>query len=123
MLKQLRVHDSKENAALKRRYQELEQANEAEKKQWELQMKQVIHSHEGQLVSQRQRIANLQQELQGELAISQNKIAEQEKEIKWLKKYARWNIEFPFLFSTVLLMYITELLTNRLLQQSSPLMS
>ena len=54
--------------------------------QLEQQMSLVVHSQAGQLASQRQKISSLQQALQDELAVSQNIIAEQEKEIKWLKK-------------------------------------
>lgn len=53
----------------------------------ESQMAQVVHSQAGQLASQRQKISSLQTALQEELALSQNKIAEQEKEITWLKRY------------------------------------
>ena len=49
-------------------------------------MSHVIHSQAGQLASQRQKISTLQQELQEELAVSQSRIAEQDKEIRWLKK-------------------------------------
>ena len=82
----LKLKDMEENAALKSRYQELQVANDSEKRQLEAQMKHVIHSQEGQLMSQRKKISTLQQELQSELTMYQNKIAEQEKEIKWLKR-------------------------------------
>jgi hypothetical protein len=78
--------DASENSALKKRLQELHSANEEEKRQLEAQMSNVIHSQAGQLASQRQRISALQRALQDELALSQNRIAEQEREIKWLKK-------------------------------------
>ena len=81
------MHDAEENMALKAKFQAMQAANDQEKKQLEAHMKHVIHSQAGQLVSQKQRITHLQQSLQGELLISQNKIAEQEKEIKWLKRY------------------------------------
>jgi hypothetical protein len=55
------MHDAAENIALKSRFQELQSANDREKKQLELQMKQVIHSQAGQLVSQTQKISKLQQ--------------------------------------------------------------
>jgi hypothetical protein len=85
-LRLLQLHDAEENLALKSKFHALQTANDVEKKQLEAQMKHVIHSQAGQLVSQRQKITHLQQSLQGELMISQNKIAEQEKEIKWLKR-------------------------------------
>jgi len=50
---------------------------ETEKKQLEQQMSHVIHSQAGQLASQRQKISSLQKALQDELAVSQNRIAEQ----------------------------------------------
>ena len=78
--------DASENSSLKQRLQELHRANEEEKRQLEAQMSNVIHSQAGQLASQRQRISALQRALQDELALSQNRIAEQEREIKWLKK-------------------------------------
>lgn len=85
-LRRAHMQDANENVALKERLQELHIANDKEKKQLESQMKHVIHSQAGQLVTQRQKIATLQNELQNELALSQNRIAEQEREIKWLKK-------------------------------------
>ena len=85
-IRQSQLHDAQENEALKKRLQELNVQNEKEKKQLELQMKQVIHSQAGQLISQKQKISHLQQALQDDLAVSLNRITEQEKEIKWLKK-------------------------------------
>ena len=82
----LHMGDAEQNAALKARYQDLQIANEKEKKQLELQMRKVIHSQEGQLRSQQVRISQLQESLQGELELSQNKIAEQENDIKWLRR-------------------------------------
>jgi len=84
-LRALQMQDASENLHLKKRLQELNAANESEKKQLEQQMSHVLHSQAGQLAVQRQKIASLQRALQDELAISQNRIAEQEKEIKWLK--------------------------------------
>lgn len=84
-LRALQMQDATENLELKKRLQELNMANESEKKQLEQQMSHVLHSQAGQLAAQRQKIASLQRALQDELAISQNRIAEQEKEIKWLK--------------------------------------
>lgn len=46
----------------------------------------MIHSQAGHIASQREKISVLQSALQDELTLSQNRIAEQEKEIKWLKK-------------------------------------
>ena len=80
------MKDASENLALKSRLQELKEANEREKKQLESQISQVIHSQAGQINSQKQKINKLQSALQDELTLSQNRIAEQEKEIKWLKK-------------------------------------
>jgi hypothetical protein len=47
----------------------------------------VIHSQAGQLAMQKDRISTLQQELEQELSLSLNRIAEQEKEIKWLPRW------------------------------------
>ena len=80
------MKDATENLRLKKRLEELTNANNSEKKQLEAQMSQVIHSQAGELSKQRSKILSLQQALQDELAVSQNKIAEQEKEISWLKK-------------------------------------
>ena len=85
-LRMEQMRDAKENMALKVRLEELNAANENEKKLLEKQMSNVIHSQAGQLASQRQKISSLQQALQQELAVSQNRIAEQEKEIRWLKQ-------------------------------------
>eukprot|EP01038_Epipyxis_sp_PR26KG_P006383 gene6383-8793_t len=85
-LKLLQMKDAKENLALKGRLTELKDANEKEKKLLEAQISQVIHSQAGQINSQRHKISVLQSALQDELTMSQNRIAEQEKEIKWLKK-------------------------------------
>ena len=51
-----------------------------------MQMSQIIHSQAGQLASQRHRSQDLQQSLQDELAVSQQRIAFQEREILGLKK-------------------------------------
>jgi hypothetical protein len=80
------MKDAKENLTLKSRLTELSQANELEKKQLETQLSHVVHSQAGQLSVQREKISTLQKSLHDELSISQNRIAEQEKEIKWLKK-------------------------------------
>jgi hypothetical protein len=82
----VQMKDAKENMALKARLQELTNANEAEKKQLEKQMSHIVHSQAGQLVVQREKFTQLQKSLQDELLISQERIAEQEKEIKFLKK-------------------------------------
>jgi hypothetical protein len=49
-------------------------------------MSSIIHSQAGQLASQRHRSQSLQQSLQDELAVSQERIAKQEREILGLKK-------------------------------------
>lgn len=85
-LRLIQLKDSRENGALKSRLQEMKLANEAEKKMLEHQVSQLIHSQAGHLASQKEKIAQLQTALQDELTISQNRIAEQEQEIKWLKK-------------------------------------
>ena len=72
---------------MKTRLQQLNEANEKEKKELEMQMSHVIHSQAGQLASQRQKISALQSALESELAVSHNRIVEQEREIKWLKRY------------------------------------
>ena len=82
----MQLKDARENNTLKARLQLLNEANEKEKKQLEDQMAQVIHSQAGQLASQRQKISTLQRALEAELAVSMNRIVEQEKEIKWLKR-------------------------------------
>jgi len=46
----------------------------------------LIHSQAGHIASQKDKINHLQVALQDELTMSQNRIAEQEQEIKWLKK-------------------------------------
>ena len=71
------MRDAKENSALKNRLQELKEANELEKKQLESQVSTVIHSQAGHIAAQRQKITMLQSALQDELAMSQNRIAEQ----------------------------------------------
>ena len=86
MLRHSHLRDAHENEALKRRLQKLKEANEREKKQLENQMSNIIHSQAGQLAKQNEKISTLQQSLQDELTVSQNRIAEQEQEIKWLKK-------------------------------------
>ena len=85
-LRLLQLKDAKENMSLKERLQELNVMNESEKKQLETQMSHVIHSQAGQLAAQKEKISSLQNALQNELAISHNRIAEQEREIKWLKR-------------------------------------
>lgn len=49
-------------------------------------MSHLIHSQAGQLATQRLKSQTLQHSLQEELAVSQERIAKQEKEIQWLKK-------------------------------------
>jgi chromosome segregation ATPase len=85
-LKNIQLRDAKENIELKRRLQEMSHATVAEKEELERQLSHVIHSQAGELVTQKKKISHLQNALQEELSISQNKIAEQEKEIIWLKK-------------------------------------
>ena len=85
-LKLLQMKDSKENTALKMRLQEMKLANDAEKKMLEQQVSKLIHSQAGYIANQKDKINQLQTALQDELTISQNRIAEQEQEIKWLKK-------------------------------------
>lgn len=80
------MKDAKENIQLKSRLQELHEANVREKAELESQMSTVIHSQAGELAAQKQKLSALQMALQQELALSQNKIAEQEKEISWLKR-------------------------------------
>ena len=86
MLRHTQLKDATENEALKVRLSQLKEANEREKKELESQMSHIIHSQAGQLASQQSKISTLQQSLQEELAVSQNRIAEQEQEIRWLKK-------------------------------------
>ena len=52
-----------------------------------MQMSHLIHSQAGQLATQRLKSQTLQHSLQEELAVSQERIVKQEKEIQWLKKY------------------------------------
>jgi chromosome segregation ATPase len=85
-LRVLHMEDARENSTLKSRLQELQLANEFEKKELEDQMSQVIHSQAGQLALQKDRIYSLQQALEVELSVSLNRIAEQEQEIKYLQK-------------------------------------
>eukprot|EP01040_Poterioochromonas_malhamensis_P019835 gene19835-23536_t len=85
-LRLVHMKDSKENMALKSRLEEMKAANESEKKMLEQQVSQLIVSQAGHLASQKEKIAQLQTALQDELTMSQNRIAEQEQEIKWLKK-------------------------------------
>jgi len=85
-LKLLQMKEANENVTLKSRLLELNKANESEKKQLEVQMSSIITSQAGQLQQQKVKISSLQKALQDELSISLNRIAEQEKEIKWLKK-------------------------------------
>lgn len=65
-----------------------------------LQMSNLIHSQAGQLATQRLKSQTLQQGLQEELAVSQERIMKQEKEIQWLKKYVchvinlMWQLHF-----------------------------
>ena len=86
MLRHSHMRDAHENEALKLRLQKLKETNEREKKQLEMQMSNIIHSQAGQLAKQNEKISTLQQSLQDELTVSQNRIAEQEQEIKWLKQ-------------------------------------
>jgi hypothetical protein len=79
--------NGEENVALKARILDLEHANDREKKLLEEKLKHVIHNQEGQLNSQRIKISRLETALNDELSVSQNKIAEQENEIRWLKRY------------------------------------
>jgi hypothetical protein len=85
-LRLLQLKDSKENSALKMRLQEMKIANDSEKRLLEQQVSKLIHSQAGYIASQKEKISHLQVALQDELTISQNRIAEQEQEIKWLKK-------------------------------------
>lgn len=85
-LQLLHLADSKENSSLRGRLEELQLANEIEKKELEEQMSRVIHSQEGQLAMQKDRIVSLQGALEQELSLSLNRIAEQEEEIKWLQR-------------------------------------
>jgi len=71
------MRDAKENSTLRNRLQELNETIEMERKQLESQVSTVIHSHEGHIAAQRQKIAMLQSALQEELTLSQNRIAEQ----------------------------------------------
>ena len=80
------LQDAQENSTLKVRLQELKLANENERAMLENQVSHVIHSQAGHIAAQREKISSLQTALQEELTESQNRIAEQEKEIKWLKK-------------------------------------
>lgn len=84
-LKMLHMRENSENATLKSKLTELNAINDQEKKQLEQQMGQIIHSQLGQLEVQKRKIVSLQDSLQQELAVSQNVIAEQDREIKWLK--------------------------------------
>lgn len=85
-LKLIQMKDAKENMALKMRLQEMKLANDGEKKLLEQQVSKLIHSQAGYIANQKDKINQLQNALQDELTISQNRIAEQEQEIKWLKK-------------------------------------
>lgn len=85
-LRHTQLKDADENNSLRARLQHLKDTNESEKKQLETQMSHIIHSQAGQLASQRQRSQSLQQSLQEELAVSQERIAKQEREILELKK-------------------------------------
>ena len=85
-LRMAQLQDAQENSALKVRLQELKVANDNEKALLEQQVSHVIHSQAGHIAAQREKITTLQSALQEELTLSQNRIAEQEKEIKWLKK-------------------------------------
>ena len=94
-LRQLHLEENKENLALKTRLQELQLANEFEKRELETQMSQVIHSQAGELALQKERIVSLQSALEQELSVSLNRIAEQEREIKWLQKALDESNETP----------------------------
>ena len=85
-LRVAQLMDAQENSSLKLRLQEMKTVNDSEKKLLENQVSQVIHSQAGHIASQREKISALQSALQDELTLSQNRIAEQEKEIKWLKR-------------------------------------
>jgi len=85
-LRMAQLQDAQENSSLKVRLQELKITNENEKAMLEKQVSHVIHSQAGHIASQREKISTLQNALQDELTLSQNRIAEQEKEIKWLKQ-------------------------------------
>lgn len=85
-LRGVQLRDARENEDLKNRLQEMQDANSREKAELEAQMSRVIHSQAGELATQRKKLSSLQTALQEELAVSQNKIAEQEKEINWLKR-------------------------------------
>eukprot|EP01039_Chlorochromonas_danica_P008930 gene8930-9852_t len=85
-LRMMQLKDAKENSVLKARLQEMKMANEQEKRLLEQQVGQLISSQTGQLQLQKEKISQLQLALQDELTQSQNRIAEQEQEIKWLKK-------------------------------------
>jgi ABC-type enterochelin transport system ATPase subunit len=89
-LRSVQLRDAKENVELKERLQELHTVNVKEKEELEAQMSRVIHSQAGELMMQKKKLSSLQSALQEELSISQNKIAEQEKEINWLKRYTRF---------------------------------
>ena len=86
VLRHTHLKDAHEKETLKDRLQQLKETNEKEKKLLESQMSHIIHSQAGQLAKQNEKITTLQQSLQEELAVSQNRIAEQEQEIKWLKR-------------------------------------
>jgi chromosome segregation ATPase len=94
ILRHTQLKDADENNTLRARLQHLKDANESEKKQLETQMSHIIHSQAGQLASQRQRSQSLQQSLQDELAVSQERIAKQEREILELKKLVAFSIVF-----------------------------
>lgn len=84
-LKLSQMKDAEENNNLKYKLNELSNANDIERKQLEKQMSSVIHSHAGQLASHKDRITYLQKSLRDELAVSHDKIIEQEREIELLK--------------------------------------
>ena len=86
MLRHTQLKDATENEALKVRLRQLKEANEREKKELESQMSHIIHSQAGQLAKQNEKISSLQQGLQEELASSHVRIAEQDREIKRLRK-------------------------------------
>eukprot|EP01034_Spumella_vulgaris_P021576 gene21576-27614_t len=85
-LKMQQMAEKKENIGLKNRLKELQLTNDQERQQLESQVSQVIHSQAGHIQSQRTKISLLQTALQDELTMSQNVIAEQEKEIRWLQE-------------------------------------
>jgi predicted nucleic acid-binding Zn-ribbon protein len=110
----LQMKEANENVTLKSRLLELNKANESEKKQLEVQMSSIITSQAGQLQQQKVKISSLQKALQDELSISLNRIAEQEKEIKWLKKALSDTAQQVPLLTHLLAHLLAHLLTHSL---------